>query len=396
VHYNGPLRVAIDARQLWELGIGTYVRNLIGGLVRTGGAELELTLLLPPRPWRDAWWDPVAQAAGIPGAVADPDREGPPPAGPTRPRVQVIEVGARKQSIGEQISVPLRLLGRPVDLVHAPHYVAPLGVSQPLVITVHDVIHLLFPEFLSPARRRIAGLLLVLALRRAQRVIVPSERTADDLTQLFPFARRKLRVTGSGLAARFATGPPAPAVIEAWRTARGLPRRYGLAVGAIRPHKNLVHLARAFVASGLAPEVQLLVAGEAPPRFQALAAEIAAAGPGIELLGRVPEGDLPYLYAGADFVAVPSLYEGFGQAAVEAMAMGVPVVASTTGSLPEIVGDAALLQPPDDLAAWSAALKRIGRDAGLRAELGARGRARAERHRLERLGAATLAVYREL
>ena len=68
MHYNGPLRVAIDARQLWELGIGTYVRNLIGGLVRAGGAELELTLLLPPRPWRDAWWDPVARAAGIPGA----------------------------------------------------------------------------------------------------------------------------------------------------------------------------------------------------------------------------------------------------------------------------------------------------------------------------------------
>jgi hypothetical protein len=60
------LRVAIDARQLWELGIGTYVRNLIGGLVRAGGSDLELTLLLPPRPWRDAWWDPVAHRAGIP------------------------------------------------------------------------------------------------------------------------------------------------------------------------------------------------------------------------------------------------------------------------------------------------------------------------------------------
>jgi glycosyltransferase involved in cell wall biosynthesis len=72
------------------------------------------------------------------------------------------------------------------------------------------------------------------------------------------------------------------------------------------------------------------------------------------------------------------------------------VLASSTSSLPEVVGDAGLLTAPDDLSGWSEALARIGRDAGLRAELGARGRARAERHRLERLGEATLAVYREL
>lgn len=397
MHYNGPLRVAIDARQLWELGIGTYVRNLIGGLVRAGGAELELTLLLPPRPWRDSWWDPIAHAAGIPGAVADPNGKAPPAAGHALPRVQVIEIGARKQSVAEQIAVPLRLLGRPVDLVHAPHYVAPLAVPQPLVVTAHDVIQLKFPEFLPPARRRIAGLLLGLALRRATRVIVTSQSTADDLAQLFPFVRRKLRWTGAGLSARFAAGPPVPQVVAAWRAEHGLPRRYGLTVGAIRPHKNLIGLGRAYRASGLGPEVGLVVAGEAPPRFAGLPAEIAAAGgPGVTLLGRVPEADLPSLYAGAEFVAVPSLYEGFGLTAVEAMAMGVPVLASSTSSLPEVVGDAGLLTAPDDLSGWSEALARIGRDAGLRAELGARGRARAERHRLERLGEATLAVYREL
>jgi len=396
VHYSGRLRVAIDARQLWELGIGTYVRNLVGGLVRAGGADLELTLVLPPGPGRDSWWDPVAHAAGIPGAMADPGSGAPDVPG-ALPRVRAIEVGARKQSLAEQIAVPLRLLGQPVDLVHLPHYVAPLAVTQPLVVTVHDVIQLRYPEFLSQPRRRIAGLLLGLALRRARRVIVPSRRTADDLTQLFPFARRKLRVTGSGLGARFAAGPPPPAAVAAYRAGRGLPARYGLAVGAIRPHKNLVLLARAYAASGIGPEVGLVLAGEAPARFRDIEQAIAAAGgPFVQLIGRVPEPELPALYAGAEFVAVPSLYEGFGLTAVEAMAMGVPVIASDAGSLPEIVGDAGLLAAAHDLAAWSAALQRITRDSGLRAELAARGRERAAAHRLERLGEATLAVYREL
>ncbi|HEY7728273.1 MAG TPA: glycosyltransferase family 1 protein, partial [Candidatus Eisenbacteria bacterium] len=227
-------------------------------------------------------------------------------------------------------------------------------------------------------------------------VIVPSRRTADDLAQLFPFASQKLRVTGSGLAARFAGPAPDAAATADFRARRGLPGRYGVAVGAIRPHKNLVHLARAYAASGLAPEVGLVLAGEAPPRFAGLATEIAAAGgPGVRLLGWIPDRELPFLYAGADFVAVPSLYEGFGLSAVEGMACGVPVVASDAGSLPELVGDAGLLIPPRDLPGWTGALARIARDPGLRAELGARGRERARAHRLEKLGADTLAVYRE-
>jgi alpha-1,3-rhamnosyl/mannosyltransferase len=399
--------VAIDARQLWELGIGTYVRNLVGGLARASGADLELTLLLPRRPGRDAWYDPAAAEAGIPGAVASdgsaPVHSGSLPSAPlpsamplSAPlRVRVIGVRAGKQSAAEQLEVPFRLLGQRLDLVHVPHYVAPLAVPHPLVVTVHDVIHLLFPELLSPFRRRMAGRMLALALRRARRVIVPSRRTADDLAQLFPFASRKLRVTGSGLAARFMTVPSQEAV-EAWRAVRKLPRRYGVAVGAIRPHKNLVRLARAYAGSGLAPDVGLLVAGETPPRYAALEDEIAASGgPGLQLIGWIPDRELPLLYAGADFVAVPSLYEGFGLSALEGMASGVPVVAADAGSLPELVGDAGLLISPHDLSGWTAALIRVARDAGLRAELGARGQERARAHRLEQLGADTLAVYRE-
>lgn len=393
---SGPLRVAIDARQLWELGIGTYVRNLLGGLARAGGPELALTLLLPPRPWRDSWTDPVAARAGFPGAGA-PAGTGPLPAPPAPgPTLRIVELATPKQSVREQVEIPLRLLGHRLDLVHAPHYVTPLAVPHPLVVTVQDVIHLLFPEFLTPVRRRIAGHLLALALRRARRVIAPSRCTADDIARLFPVAKGKLRVIPAGLSALFSGGPPAPESIAAWRAARTLPHRYLLATGAVRPHKNLLLLARAYAASGLAPEVGLVLAGEVPARFRGLLAEITVAGgDGVRFIGRVADADLPHLYAGATAVAVPSLYEGFGLTAVEAMAMGVPVLAAAAGSLPEVVGGAGLLIPPEDLPGWSAALGRIVRDHALRSELAARGREQVRALSLERLGAETLAVYRE-
>jgi glycosyltransferase involved in cell wall biosynthesis len=404
------LSVAVDARQIWELGIGTYVRNLLGGLARIGdaGPGLDLTVLVPPPPWVDTWVDPVARAAGFPGARSaagengegewrvSPDAVGE-EARPTPPlRVRVLEFKTRKQSLAEQVAVPARLLGQRLHLFHAPHYVCPLLVSHPLVVTVHDLIHLLFPEFLGRLRRRAAGLLLAAAIRRARRVIADSRCTADDLQRMLPGVRGKLRVVYPGLAARFHAPPPEAPEVEAYRSAHGLPDRYLLTVGALRPHKNLAVAARAYAASGLAPRVGLVFAGEAPARHAGLPARLTAdAGPGARFLGRVADAELPLLYAGATAVLVPSLYEGFGLTAVEAMASGAPVIASTGGSLPEVVGEAGLLVPPDDLDGWQGALRRIAGEPGLREELNGRGRERAGRFGLERLGRETLAVYRE-
>jgi glycosyltransferase involved in cell wall biosynthesis len=391
--------VAIDARQLWELGIGTYVRNLIGGLARAGAGELDLTLVMPPPPWPDEWIDPVAAAQGFPGVKGGGENTPPATAGRAPRRIEALTARASKHSLVQQWVIPARMLGRRLHLFHAPHYVLPLAVPVPVIVTVHDVTHLLFPEFLTPAKRRVARLLLAAAVNRARRIIAVSRCTAADLEQLFPHVREKLRIVYPGLAPGYLDGGQISGdmnAMRAFQAARRLPERYILYVGALRPHKNLSILARAYAQSRLGPGLGLVLAGEAPARYAHLPPALAAeAGPGVQLLGRVPQPDLPLLYAGATAVALPSLYEGFGFTAVEAMASGVPVVVSTAGALPEVVGDAGLLVPPLDLEGWRTALVRLAEDAGLRAVLAAQGRSRAAEFGLERLGRETLEVYQE-
>jgi glycosyltransferase involved in cell wall biosynthesis len=116
----------------------------------------------------------------------------------------------------------------------------------------------------------------------------------------------------------------------------------------------------------------------------------------VRFLGFVPAASLPALYRGASALAHPAVDEGFGMTVAEAMAAGTPVVAARAGSLPEVAGDAAALVPPDDSAAWTAALRRVLSDEAYAAELRQRGRARAARFGVRAMAVATLAVYREV
>jgi len=177
----------------------------------------------------------------------------------------------------------------------------------------------------------------------------------------------------------------------------GIERPYVLFVGTLQPRKNLARVLEAFgsvVARGL-PHRLVLVGQRgwlADPIFAAVQASEPAARERIHLTGYLADDDLPLVYTGADALIFPSLYEGFGLPALEAMACGTPVLTSDTSSLPEVVGEAALTVDPLDTAAIAAGLERLATDEPLRRELRGRGLARAARFTWRRAAERTLAV----
>jgi len=244
------------------------------------------------------------------------------------------------------------------------------------------------------------------AARLAGRIIVPSRATAADVTRLFATARGKLAVTTEA-ADDFSSGPSGPLT---GMLAHLASPPYLLSMGNTKPHKDLATLLRAFAQLATSgPDLRLLLVGAEPPGYLGVA--LAGVPPDVRarvaFTGRVSDAELRTLYAGALAFAFPSRYEGFGLPPLEAMALGVglppleamalgaPVVCADAASLPEVVGDAALLFPAGNAAALAAALSRVLDDPALHERLSQAGRERAAQFTWERTAAATVAVYRE-
>jgi len=263
----------------------------------------------------------------------------------------------------------------------------------PAVVTIHDLAFLKWPELLTAQSRRYYGQ-VARAVRSADRVIAVSARTRDDLIELVDAPARRIDVVYEAADRRFARVEPAAVAAVARRL--GLPERYFLFVGTREPRKNLRRLldAYALVAEPAAPD--LVVAGRPGWLAEDLGGQAAALGIArrVHFTGEVEDEDLPALYSGALAFVFPSLYEGFGLPTLEAMACQTPVIASTGGSLPEIVGPAALLIDPFDVPALARAMERIWREPALREELVERGLARAGQFSWRRAAEETLDVYR--
>ncbi len=262
----------------------------------------------------------------------------------------------------------------PVDVVHGLNYVGP-PARVPVVVMVHDLTFLRYPELCTPATLRF-GPLLRRALDRGAVVHTPSAFVAAEVEDELGLDPSRVVPIHSGI--------PPVGDGDAGRGAElaGGPR-YALAIGTIEPRKNLPALVRAFAAVADAdPEVRLVVAGPDGWDQDAFAAAVAAS-PVRDRITRLPyvrDAARRDLLAGATAFVYPSLYEGFGFPPLEAMRAGIPVVASTAGSLPEVLDDAAVLVDPHDGDALAAAIVRVIGDDACRADLVARGRARAARY----------------
>ncbi len=290
------------------------------------------------------------------------------------------------------------------DVYHIPIPRGPMrrGV-MPLVVTVHDLVPLLFPETMTPWSRIHSRLTLRRVLDAADRIITPSQNTANDLASLLRVSADRVRVVHNGVDDFFFAGS-APAEVAPGRerpdagsspaSARlgvVLANPYVLFVGTPEPRKNLHRLEAAMSLlrqRGFAEHL-VTVGGNGWGAANAEGRDAAC----VHRLGRVSDADLRTLYANSSCLALPSLHEGFGLTALEAMAAGTPVVAANVGALPEVTGGAAVMVDPRDTGDIADGIARCISDRGQHV---AAGLERASHFRWAAAASATVAVYREL
>jgi glycosyltransferase involved in cell wall biosynthesis len=276
--------------------------------------------------------------------------------------------------IGRHLLWPARLRRLGADLFFGPAGQLPMGdVGAPAVVTAHDLAIYRHPEWFPSGQSLAVRVVVPRSMRRADAIVAVSACTARDVTDIFDVEPERIEVVPEGVSPRYRP-LPADDLAEV-RDRYRLPPRFFLFVSTIEPRKNLVTLLEAWARMRERPP--LVVAGGWGWHYEGVRERMEQLGPDLILLGSVAPTDLPALYNLALGLAHPAWYEGFGLTPLEAMASGTPVVVSRASSLPEVVGDAALLVEPADVEGWTAALERLEGDAELQSTLRRRGLLRA-------------------
>ena len=364
------LRIAIDARlNAYRIGgIPQYTAQLVRALAELAPAD-ELVVLEHRRARR-----PLASA----------------------PNICRRRLWTPPHNRWEQWSLPLELRDLRADLLHCPDFIPPLRRRIPAVVTVHDLAFLRFPEILDDDAKRYYGRIGA-AVRSAEAIIAVSEATRRDLAELLDVALERVDVASEAAAAFFTPLDIRAGEQREINGARLVAGAFALFVGTIEPRKNLPTLLNALARcrAGREAAPRLVVAGARGwldgPVF-ALIRDLQL-GDRLQLIGGVGEEDLRWLYNACRFYVQPELYSGFGLTVLEAMQCGAPVLASDSGAIPELARDAALLLRATDVEQWTEGLLRLWNDDELRADLRARGFARAAGYTWERAARETRAVY---
>lgn len=357
--YAAPVvKVLLDLRM---------VRGHLHGIARYA---LELARRLPPL-------EPGFQFIGLTGPAGVPDD-----LGELAPRIPLVRSGAEFLSVFEQGALLADLARQGPDLFHATSFSLPALWPGKVVATLHDANHLALKESASASRTAYYRLVVGPRAARARALITVSEFSRRELAAHLGFAPERLQVIANGVDPSFRAAPQGE--LDDFRARRGLPPRYFAAVGNTKPFKNLSVLRS--IAEEL-PAPLVLLAGRGARRTLGFSERVIELSP-------LPDDELVRFYGAASAVLVPSRYEGFGLPAIEAMACGAPVIASSSGAHPEIIGGAGLLVPADEPLAWREACLRVHRDEGLRRELAAAGPERAGRFSWDDCARQTLQVYR--
>jgi glycosyltransferase involved in cell wall biosynthesis len=353
--------VGVDVRKIRDTGIGTYIQNILREIFQVDGEDRFVLFGHPG----DAGCLPI-------------QRQG----------IEWVACRAGKYSFGEHFALPWLALRHKVEIFHSPHYTLPVLFPGPCVVTIHDLIHVRFPENLpSRFHHMYAVGMARAAAKRARLVITVSDYSRNDIVSHLGIREEKVRVIHNGVAEEY---------FESSSSGRDR-ETYLLAVSSLKPHKNLEGTIRAFSIVARRVPNRLVVVCERPEPGSPVWNLIRKEGleERVEFTGYLDPEALKRAYGGAILLLSLSYYEGFGLPVVEAMASGVPVVLSRISSHPEVAGDAALMvEAGDDKAAAEASLCLI-RCPAVRDTYIRRGRERARSFSWREAALKTLECYRE-
>ena len=362
-----------------EFGVGTYTRNIIRSMARLDH-ENQYFLLGSPQ-----------KAEEI---------------GPLPENFQPVAVGPPDTASGFfQCHSVVRRLG--CDLVHVPHlFWQPHQLPCPYVVTVHDLLDHMYRAHNGSGLKRSMHLQLTRrVLRKAARIFAVSQFTKNEIQKVFGIEPERIEVIYNAIDARFLSGHASEADRQMLAERYQITYPFLLYAGRISPHKNLVRIIEAFAAlkpelakQDAFPDLKLIIIGDELSKHPDLRRTVVRAGVqnDVRFLGFVPIDVLRVFYDAAKVFVFPSLYEGFGLPPLEAMAHGTPVLTSNTSSIPEVVGQAAVLVNPENLFEMMRALRRVLCDQPLREKLREAGYAQVKKFSWDRSVSQILAGYEEV
>jgi glycosyltransferase involved in cell wall biosynthesis len=357
------MRIVFDARVLGNRmhGISRYCLNLLQHLLAEDEGN-DYLVLTGPSPIKD-WFDPAVP-------------------------VRWLQTSIPLYSLQEQFFIPFLIRKESFDLYHSPTYTIPLPFSPRGILTIHDLIPLIFPKDFGWRHRLFFRFVVHRALSSCLNIFTVSDRSREDIITYCRDCQGRIVVTPNGLDSHWRPKTLDPEFIQRY----SLDQRYLVFVGNPKPHKNFSRVLSAFEL--LMKEDQypgILVAIGVEPRD--LSIELKDR---VLFLPRCDDKELALFYSGADLLAAPSLYEGFGLPVLEAMACGCPVLISDRGALPEITGDAGFQVNPYDIHAIKDGMGRVLFDPDLRRNLKDRGVTRAGHYSWEKTTRIVLDTYKSL
>ncbi len=369
-----PLRIVVDVRRVRDFGIGTYIRGLLHALAAIDQSNEYILVALP---------EDEGSFSGLP------------------PNFNTVTYRKSDSYSLNHVAFPLFLHRLQPSLVHIPLNQVPLFMMEPYVVTIHDMASLLF-EGGSGLRMQTRRFLLRRGLLRAKRIMAVSEATRRDVHDALGIPADRIRLVYNAPNPDFfrpAAGERAR-ILERYQ----IDYPFLLYAGNIRPQKNIPRLVEAFAVARehlsrhpVYRDLHLIIIGDEISRYPSVRRAViqTRVEKAVRFLGFVPFEALRIFFESAALFVFPSLYEGFGLPPLEAMATGTPVVASNVSSLPEVLGDAALLVNPENVFEIARAIQEALLDEDLRGELIAKGKAQAARYSWDRTAREVLEVYRE-